>query len=147
MNTDNPKIDSTAAGGGAEVITNLDNLIKTHVTRIDNLKDEAKKFKQMLDDALTNEPTYKLHDDEAKKAAKVKAATKSQILKQPAVAATAEKVKSSRAEVKELETVLSDYLHEYQRLTGVNEITGNDGEVREIVYVARLVKKSSRNRS
>jgi hypothetical protein len=145
MNTDATKDNSTPEGG-AEVITNLDNLIKTHVTRIDNLKVEAKKFKEMLDDALANDSTYKLHDDEAKKAAKVKSATKAQILQQPGVAATAEKVKSSRAEIKELEAALSDYLREYQRLTGVNEIEGADGEVREIIYVAKLVKKSSRSR-
>ena len=38
---------------------------------------------------------------------------------------------------------LSDYLREYQRLSGSNEIEGEDGELREIVYTAKLVKKSA----
>ena len=47
-----------------------------------------------------------------------------------------------KSEQSELKTGLSDYLREYQRLSGSNEIEGEDGEVREIVYVAKLVKKS-----
>jgi len=46
--------------------------------------------------------------------------------------------------LKDLQNALSDYLREYQRLSGSNEIEGDDGEVREIVYVAKLVKRTSR---
>ena len=42
----------------------------------------------------------------------------------------------------ELNEGLSDYLREYQRLSGSNEIEGEDGELRTIVYVAKLVRKS-----
>lgn len=66
-----------------------------------------------------------------------------QILNLPANAGLNEKVKDLSGEVKELGGALSDYLREYQRMSGVNEIESEDGEVHEIVYTARLVKKSN----
>ena len=67
-------------------------------------------------------------------------------MKRPDVAALAGKLKSLKSEKKELQEGLSDYLREYQRLSGSNEIEGEDGEIRQIVYVAKLVKKSSKFR-
>jgi hypothetical protein len=50
------------------------------------------------------------------------------------------------AATKELDTALSDYLREYMRMSGTNEIETEDGDVREIVYVAKLIKKASRQK-
>ncbi len=127
---------------GATVIINLEALIKNHITSIANLKEEVKKHKEIIDDILNNDPTFKKHSEEAKEASRIKTATKNQLLKQPHAADISEKLKSTRSELKEQQDALSDYLGEYQRLSGVNEIEGEDGEVREIVYVAKLVKKS-----
>lgn len=129
---------------GVAVLLNLEQLIKTHITRIDNLKVERKKQKEMIDDILINDETYKQHNENAKKAAKIKAATKAQILIRPNVSSVADKLKNLTTEAKELEMALSDYLREYERLSGSNEIETDDGDVRQIVYVAKLVKKSSR---
>ncbi len=63
-------------------------------------------------------------------------------MKQPHVADVANKLKTLKSERAELEDGLSDYLREYQRLSGSNEIEGDDGQVRQIVYVAKLVRKS-----
>ncbi|MBI2601275.1 hypothetical protein HYW42_04975 [Candidatus Daviesbacteria bacterium] len=141
---DDRQIDShkTTDDSGATVIINLEGLIKNHITGIANLKEEIKKHKEIIDDILSNDPTYKDHAEKAKEAARIKTATKNQILKQPHAADTAEKLKSMRSELKEQQDALSDYLGEYQKLSGVNEIEGDDGEVREIVYVAKLVKRS-----
>ncbi len=51
------------------------------------------------------------------------------------------KVRNLRSEIKELKGALSDYLQEYARLSGVNEIEDENGEVREIKYDAKLIKK------
>lgn len=128
------------------VLLNLEQLIKTHITRIDNLKVERKKQKEMIDDILINDETYKQHNDKAKETAKIKAATKAQILLRPNVSSVADKLKNLKTEAKELEMALSDYLCEYERISGSNEVKGEDGEVREIVYVAKLVKKSTHKR-
>lgn len=130
--------------GGAVVLQNLESMIKSHISRIDKIKEENKKFKEMLDSIFENDSVYKDHAEKAKEAAKVKSQTKQQILKQPQAADLNDKIKGSRGELKELQTALSDYLKEFQRMSGVNEIEDEDGTVREIVYVAKLVKRSKR---
>lgn len=129
---------------GAELLTNLESSIKEHIASIDASKAELKKLKEMLADTYRNDPTYQEHDKVVKEAAKIRAKTKSELLKQPAVADLSAKVREMAGELKDFQAALSDYLREYMRLSGSNEIEGDDGEVREIVYVAKLVKRSSR---
>ncbi len=125
----------------ANLIIQLEGLIKNHISQIDKLRIELSEQKAMLSDTFEGDPTYKEHAEAAKAAQKVKSATKAEILKRPAVATIAEKVKSLSSQMKELQSALSDYLGEFNRLSGITEIEGEDGELREIVYVAKLVKK------
>ncbi|MBI2593770.1 hypothetical protein HYW44_03965 [Candidatus Daviesbacteria bacterium] len=127
----------------SEILINMESLIKGHISTIDKLSDESRKLKDMLDDIFTNDTTYQEHDKAAKEAAKIKQNTKRQILKQPQAADLDRKIKELKSELKENQASLSDYLQEYARMSGVNEIEGEDGEVREIVYTAKLIKKSS----
>lgn len=127
----------------SEILINMESLIKGHVSTIDKLTVEAKKLKEMLDDIFNNDPTYQEHDKASKEATRVKQNTKAQILKQPQAADLNKKVKDLKGELKENQASLSDYLQEYARMSGVNEIEGDDGEMREIVYSAKLIKKSS----
>jgi len=129
---------------GATVLLELESTIKNHITLIDKNKAELKKQREMLESALLNDETYRLHTEEAKKAAKTKALTKYQIMQLPVNKGLVEKVKDLAAETRGLNNALSDYLREYMRMSGTNEIETDDGEVREIVYVAKLVKKASR---
>ncbi len=126
----------------AKLVLNLENLIKNNNGQIAKLATELADAREMLKDAFEGDVTYKEHADAAKEANKVKTATKAQILKQPQVAGLAAKVKSLTSEVKELKEGLSDYLKEFNRLSGINEIEGEDGELLEIVYVAKLVRKT-----
>jgi len=70
--TDTPK---TSSVNGGEILINMGAMIKNHITSIDKLSDEAKKFKEMLDDIFANNPVYVEHDKAAKEAAKLKTAT------------------------------------------------------------------------
>lgn len=128
----------------ATVLTSLESTIKQHIRLIDQNKSELKKIREMLTSALQNDETYTLHDEEAKKAAKVRAATKSELLKLTANKTLVEKSHALATEIKESDDALSEYLREYQRISGSNEFETDDGEVREIVYVAKLVKKYKR---
>lgn len=130
--------------GSADIIINMEGLIKSHISQIDKLSEEAKKLKEMLDDIFENDPTFNEHSEKAKEAAKLKQKTKGEILKRPQAADLNEKIKSLKSQIKENQSSLSDYLQEYARLSGVNEIEGEDGEVREIVYTAKLIKKAFR---
>lgn len=125
------------------VILNMEGMIKSHISALDRFQEELTKYQGLLDDIFNNDPTYKEHTEKAKEAAKIKSATKQQILKMPQAADLDNKVKNLRQEIKEHKASLSDYLREFQRLSGINEIEGEDGELREIVYTAKLIKKGS----
>lgn len=130
-------------GDNSTILISLESTIKSHITSLDKLGEELRKHKEMLDDIFANDETYQKHLETAKEATKIKTATKQQILNRPQAKELNEKVKSFKSEIKEQEGALSDYLQEYQRLSGVNEIEGEDGEMREIVYVAKLIRKAS----
>ncbi len=126
----------------AQVLLDLEQLIKTYIGNIDKGKVELKKHREMLTSALENDETYRLHNEEAKKTAKIKAQTKYQIMQISGNKQLSDKVRTVAGEIKEANAALSDYLREYQRMSGSTEIETNDGQIREIVYVAKLVKKS-----
>lgn len=127
----------------ATILMNLEGLIKNHISSISRLQEETKKQKGMLDDVFNNNPTYKQHAEQAKEAARIKSQTKQEIMKQPAVADLANKVKSLQSELKELQGALSDYLQQFAQMSGMNEIEDDSGEVRQIVYIARLGGKAN----
>lgn len=124
------------------VVIELENTIKSHLASIDKLEGEYSTHKDMLEDVFNNDSTYKEHAKAAKEAARIKNNTKQELMKQVQVAALAEKVKDMKREISELQNALSDYLREYQRISGLSEIEGEDGEIRQIVYVAKLIRKS-----
>lgn len=138
------KTEAKPDGSEAVLLLRIEEMIKTHISQIDNLSEEITKHKAMLEDIFKNDSTYQEHDKIVKEAARVRTGTKQQILKRPDVADLDNKLKTLKSEQTELKGGLSDYLREYQRLSGSNEIEGEDGEIREIVYMAKLVKKSSR---
>ncbi len=134
--------ENSAGSNDAVLLVRIEEMIKTHLSQIDNLAEEITKNKEIVDDIFTNDGLFQEHDKIAKEAARVRSKTRSEIMKRPEVADKANKLKALKSEKKELQEGLSDYLREYQRLSGSNEIEGEDGEVRQIVYVAKLVKKS-----
>lgn len=135
---------SVTQNNDAVLLVRIEEMIKTHLSQINNLTEEASKIKEMLDDILVNNETYQEHDKQAKEAARIRSNTKKEIMKRPEAADLANKLKSLQSEQKELRVGLSDYLREYQRLSGSNEIEGEDGQIQQIVFVAKLVKKSSK---
>ncbi len=131
------------ANNDAAMLVKIEEMIKTHMVQIDELQEKISEHKGVLDDIFTNDETYQEHDKTAKEASRIKSNTKKEILKRPEAADYANKLKALKSEQKELKEGLSDYLREYQRLSGSNEIEGDDGEIREIVYIAKLVKRSA----
>ncbi len=134
----------TSSDNDAVLLVKIEEMIKTHMAQIDDLQEEITKYRDMINDIFTNDETYQEHDKIAKEAAKIRSKTKKEIMKRPDVADLDNKLKSVKSEQKELKEGLSDYLREYQRLSGSNEIEGEDGEIREIVYTAKLVRRSLR---
>lgn len=123
------------------ILQSLESLIKENLSKVGKLQEEANQSKEMIDSVLSNDEVYKQHEEAAKQAQKVKTATKSEILKRPDVKHIAEKLKNIKLEIKEIKESMSSYLTEYQRLSGSNQIEDQTGNVMEIVYVAKLVKR------
>jgi hypothetical protein len=133
-------------GTEAEVLLSLEEMIKNHIEGIDKLRNELKQQREMFEDAFNNNPTYRENSEKVKEVNKVKSQTRQQIMNQPAVMQLSNKIKSARAEIKERQGALSDYLKEYQRMTGATEIEGRDGKIREIVNDAKLVVRADKSR-
>ena len=130
----------------ADELLTIESSIKQHMPQIEKLGEELKPVKEMLEDYLDNDPDFKERTELAKKATQLKTQTKQLLLKQPNAASLVEKIKSMKEEQKGLQEALSYYLREYQRLTGANEFEGPDGELRQIVYTAKLVRKTNLNK-
>lgn len=141
---DQTENNASAEANQATVLISLEEMIKKYITRTDQLKIDIKKQKEMYDDAFQNNPTYIENTEKAKAAAKDLQVTKKNIATQPSVVQVSLKLKSMRDEAKEIEESLSDYLQEYQRLTGANEIEGEDGKIRDIINKAKLVIRSAK---
>jgi len=122
----------------SKLLLSLDEMIKNNMDLIDKSKQELSEQRDMLKDSFESDATYQEHNEEVKKATKVRSATKAAILKKPSVAQIADKVKTLQSQLKEYTAALSDYLREYQRVSGQNTFEGKDGEILEIVYVAKL---------
>ena len=119
----------------------LEEVIKTYITNLENSRQQLKTQREMFDDVFENDPTYKSQTEAVKEASKVRLVTRQQIMKQPSVAAMNEKIKDLRFDIKDQETALSDYLQQFQQLSGATEIEDSDGEMRQIVSVVRVVKR------
>jgi hypothetical protein len=119
-------------------------MIKKYISQIDAMRIEVKKHKEMYDDSFLNNPTYIENTAKAKEAEKDLKVTKKNIASQPGVVQIALKMKNMRTELKEMQQSLSDYLLEYQRMTGANEIEGEDGKMRDIINNAKLIIRSSK---
>lgn len=130
----------------AQSILQLDATIKERIERIEQLRTDIKPHKEMLVSYLENDDTYREATTLAKKASQNKSEVKKRLLSTPQGKDLNLKVEEMSEEIKEAEDSLSDLLREYQKTTGSNEFEGSDGELRQIVLQARLVRKTNLNR-
>lgn len=123
----------------------IQDAINARLKKLESLKDEIKPHKEMLDSIFASDPDFSEKSELAKKASKNKSEAKHRILRQPQAAELNQKIEDIRKEIKDVQEALSYYLREYQRVTGANEFESEDGELRQIVYVAKLVRKTNLN--
>ncbi len=139
MNDDNNDVQILTPVEGTSESETITNLIQNYLSQIATNREELKKARQMLADGFENDPVYREHAEKAKEANKIKSGTRAQIMKQPALMALKAKIKEMSEEVKTANEALSDYLQQYQKLTGLNSFETPDGKVKQIVYMAKLV--------
>ena len=139
--TQTPANDQDNIPSDVSVLMNLETLIKSHISGLEQRREELKKYKEMMGSSFKNDPGYQDADSAFKDATKLKKDAKARLMKLPEVRNVQEKVTEFSTEIKEMDEALSDYLREYQRISGSNELVDDNGIVHEIMYVARLVKK------
>lgn len=123
-------------------VLDLTTLINDYDKTMNELKEQLREQKSMIKDALEGDQEYHEISEKVKELNRQKTVIKQKILKTPAVETVMAKVKDMQTELKDMDDKLSGYLQEYQRVAGTNVIEGTDGELRQIIPVYRLVKKS-----
>lgn len=130
----------------ASDLQNIENLINANIQKIDNLEKEVKPVSEMLESLLDADLEYAELDLKAKEAIKEKTAKKKTLMSTTNGRELNEKLKNFKSEIREAKEALSAYLQEYQKKTGFSEYEGPDGELRQIVFTAKLVRKTKLNR-
>lgn len=125
-----------------EQLGNLAAMINGHLASLEKHQEELGKVTEMLAGILDNDPSYKEVLDKAKAVTKEKSKVKADILKQPHAHDLNFKIKEARVEIKQLQEELSRFLFQYFQVSGSNQFEGDDGEMRTIVYQAKLVGKT-----
>jgi transposase len=121
-------------------IVNTESLINTANSRLNDLTYEVKEYKAVLDEILESDAEFQEIDKEAKKQAKLRAVARQKALNTPGAKTNIDKLKETQTQLREVKTALSDYLTQYVKVSGSNQIEGPDGVVRKIIYTAKLVK-------
>lgn len=138
--TNKPKTEKRAE---ADVVLSLENLIKNHVQSIETLTEEKKQKSQMVKDAYESDAEYHELDEKAKDGRKAASEVKKRILEREGNRELAVNLTETKLELKEKRQGLSDYLLEYKRISGFEQLELFDGQIGEIVLSASLVKKQN----
>lgn len=124
----------------------IETSIKMNITKIERLKEDAKPLKEMMTSFLDGDEVYAQLTEVAKEASTKKGARRRELLSTENGQELNNKINSIKEDMKEAQDALSHSLREFQRMTGLNEFEGEDGELRQIVYTAKLVRKTNLNK-
>lgn len=116
--------------------------IKSRNQKLADLKEKMKKLNEMLNDYLDSDEEYLKLKKEAKDASAKKSRRRQDLLSKPEAQGIPDKIQEAKDFKRELEESISMYLAKYQQLSGTNEFEDENGELKQIVYVAKLVKRS-----
>ncbi|MBU0569852.1 hypothetical protein KKB40_03655 [Patescibacteria group bacterium] len=140
---DNVSVDD--GGNETETLMMVEKAIRLSMSKIERLKENQKPVREMIDSLLANDEEYVAFSEEAKRASKQKSGAKKRVLSSENGEKLSTKAVGIKESLKEANESFSYYLREYQRMTGLNEFEGEDGELRQIVYIAKLVRKTNLN--
>ena len=136
-------VDTNSQTHTSEVKEEMDltSLIKRYLVDIEKLKQELKTQNEMLSDAINNDKNYSEHNQQVKDWLKKRNAVKQTLIKQPAVEAIVAKQKELKFQIKDFQNALSRYLERYYQVAKTNILEDDNGDLREIIPVYKLVKK------
>ena len=130
-----------AGATSAMSVIELTAIINRYAADIEKIRGSLKEKNVMFKDAFENDARYHELNLKVKDLNKLKNAEKQRILKTPAIEALTAQVNDLKMEIKDMQGLLSGYLEQYQKVSGTNVIETEDGNIREIVPVYKLVKR------
>jgi len=125
----------------------LEKLILNYIAKIEKHQELLRNHKEMLESNLENDPVYQETAKLTKEASKKKQEEKARIIRQPEVEKVYSNVKDGTAQLKAMRESLSNHLQNYGKISGTNQFEDEEGQVREIIYTAKVVKRSNNNRT
>jgi hypothetical protein len=127
-----------------DTIKSLKELSLKYIESIGELKGQIKEANQMIKDALVGDVAYLDASEKTKEVQKKLTVEKKRVQSRPDIIQLAIKLKTMRDELKEKKSSLSDYLLEYERLSGADVIDGPKGEQLSIFKKAEVTRLPSR---
>ncbi len=131
----------TPADTQAVNFLHLENIINGYLGDLERLQREMKEQSQMFRDTLENDAEYAAVVAKGREITREKKTIQDKLIQDPALALVESKIRDLKSEVKETQQALSDYLQQYYEQSGLRQITGTDGEIRDLVTFVKLVKK------
>ena len=129
----------------AETLYTVEAAIRERISKLNEVREKMKELNEMVKSYLENDKEYVEASKAAKEAGARKSSIKQELMSRPDAKGLPDKIEDARDEKRELEESLSYYLAEFQRLSGTNEFEDENGELKQIVYVAKLVRRSGGN--
>ena len=127
-------------------LMSVESAIKMNMAKVSRLKEDVKPVREMMKSFLENDEDYMKATEAAKKASQLKSGRKRELLETQNGKELKAKMDALKADLDEAQEALSYYLREYQRMTGLSEFEGEDGELRQIVSTVKLVRKTNLNK-
>jgi len=124
----------------ADTLMAVEGLIRNQLTQIEELSSQAKNLREMYDDLLVNDAEYSKATEQAKEAVKAKTITKKAALTKPEAQSLAQKLKDTKEQLRDFQESLSLHLQQYAKLSGTETLEIEPGDIRQIVFKARLIK-------
>lgn len=145
--TSQPQVEEQPQDGAtsADTLYSVENAIRNHNRQLLEVKENFKKLNEMLKSYLENDDEYREASEAAKNASAKKSAIKQRLLSRPEANNIPAKLEEVKDQKRELEEGLSYYLTQFQQLSGTNEFEDENGDLKQIVYVAKLVKRTGGN--
>lgn len=115
--------------------------IKKRLKIIAELQEEVNKMKSVYEESLEDNPTYQEIQKVEERFKEETKDKKQKVRLAPAIMALDNDLKDLRKQIRENKEVLSAELVEHYRETGSMEVTDSEGNVKRIIFSAKLVAK------
>jgi len=122
-------------------ILQVEDLINRQMADIEKMRDESKMMRSAFEDAFKNDAKFREFDEKTKEAGKLKKQYVEGMKKDPAIANAEQQYNVKKDELKDAQVGLSEYLKEYNRISGMTQFETKDGQMLEIVQTFKLVKR------